>query len=81
MSFINLNFWENFIESIAQVMSRALTDDETEKVLTSFKALQSRLKDLSTENLRRLEAEAMVQRPFCKELALETPFAALSKRS
>ncbi|KAJ3068015.1 hypothetical protein HDU98_008808 [Podochytrium sp. JEL0797] len=56
----------SFIESIAQVMSRALTDEETEKLLTSFRALQSRLKDLSTENLKRLEAESKAQRPFCK---------------
>ncbi|KAJ3216394.1 hypothetical protein HDU67_009529 [Dinochytrium kinnereticum] len=88
MSVINLNFWENFIESLAQIMSRALTDDETgedwvfhsalihavrtltfspaEKLLSSFQALQSRLRILSSENLKRLEAESHLQRPFCK---------------
>ncbi|KAJ3099529.1 hypothetical protein HDU97_002972 [Phlyctochytrium planicorne] len=66
MSVINLNFWENFIESLAQIMSRALTDDETEKVLTSFQALHARLRILSSENLRRLEAESAHTRPFCK---------------
>ncbi|ORY50310.1 hypothetical protein BCR33DRAFT_781068 [Rhizoclosmatium globosum] len=66
MSLMNLDFFENFIESIAQVMSRALTDEETEKLLTSFQTLQSRLKHLSTENLKRLEAESHALRPYCK---------------
>ncbi|KAI8844848.1 hypothetical protein BC829DRAFT_400161 [Chytridium lagenaria] len=47
-------------------MSRALTDTETEKLLSSFQALHARLRILSSENLRRLEAESHVQRPFCK---------------
>ncbi|KAJ3108994.1 hypothetical protein HK100_003371, partial [Physocladia obscura] len=75
-----------FIESIAQVMSRALTDDET-GLQKYFQLLQfinsvaqsplqksfSRLSELCKRdlriyphNLKRLEVEAKVRRPFCK---------------
>jgi hypothetical protein len=43
----SLSLWENFIESIAQVLSRALTNDDTEKLLSSFETLQERLRQLS----------------------------------
>ncbi|KAJ1554084.1 hypothetical protein HK096_005099, partial [Nowakowskiella sp. JEL0078] len=63
---VGLNFWENFIESIAQVMSRALTDDESERLLSSFQSFHARLRQLSSDNLRQLALEAPVKRPFCK---------------
>ena len=43
----SLSLWENFIESIAQVLSKALTNDDTEKLLSSFETLQERLRQLS----------------------------------
>ncbi|KAI8928387.1 hypothetical protein BC831DRAFT_448558 [Entophlyctis helioformis] len=66
MSGPNLSLYENFIESIAHVLSQALTDDETEKLLSSFTALQQRLRQLSTDNLRRLEAQTRVKKVVCK---------------
>jgi hypothetical protein len=61
----NLSLWENFIESIAQVLSRALTNDDTEKLIQSFGSLQERLRQLSVDNLKRLE-QAPVATKFCK---------------
>ncbi|KAI8911714.1 hypothetical protein EDD86DRAFT_188565 [Gorgonomyces haynaldii] len=61
-----LNLWENFIESIAQVLSRALTDKETEKLIVSFQAFQKRLRELSVDNLKRLESIEKQRSPFCK---------------
>jgi hypothetical protein len=58
--------WENFIESIAQVLSRALTDKETEKLLSSFDTLQTRLRELSVDNLKRLEDKSSSKSVFCK---------------
>eukprot|EP00842_Homolaphlyctis_polyrhiza_P006051 jgi/Hompol1/6447/HPOL_001712-RA len=62
----SLNLWENFVESIAQVLSQALTDKETEKLVSSFQALQQRLRQLSVENLRRLEQQAKEKAYSCK---------------
>jgi len=39
--------WENFLEAIAALMSRALTDKETEKVISGFTNFQQRLQRLS----------------------------------
>ena len=60
-----LSIFENFIESIAQVLSKALTDKETEKVISSFGYLQERLRQLSVDNLKHLELNSAARR-FCK---------------
>lgn len=39
--------WENFLEAIAGLMSKALTDKETEKVIAGFTNFQQRLQRLS----------------------------------
>ncbi|KAL2918890.1 hypothetical protein HK105_201724 [Polyrhizophydium stewartii] len=61
-----MSFLENFIESVAQVLSLALTDKETERLLSSFTALQQRLRELSVDNLRRLEAQSRKRKLLCK---------------
>ncbi|KAJ3204305.1 hypothetical protein HK099_001199, partial [Clydaea vesicula] len=63
---LNLSFLENFVESIALILSRGLTDTETEKVLTSWNSFQARLRRLSAENLRKVKEEAVLVRPYCK---------------
>ncbi|RKP06105.1 hypothetical protein THASP1DRAFT_18903 [Thamnocephalis sphaerospora] len=50
--------WENFLEVFAQLTSYALTDRETETIISSFHAFHARLKRLSNNNLRRLAEEA-----------------------
>ncbi|KAI8902728.1 hypothetical protein BC833DRAFT_654540 [Globomyces pollinis-pini] len=60
-----LSLWENFIESIAQVLSRALSTKDTEKVIISFNVLQDRLRQLSVDNLNRLELRSKFPRK-CK---------------
>ncbi|KAH6570204.1 hypothetical protein BASA50_004996 [Batrachochytrium salamandrivorans] len=62
----SLGLWENFVESIAQVLSQALTDRETEQLLSSFTTLQQRLRQLSVDNLRRLETESRRKSATCK---------------
>ncbi|KAI8061123.1 hypothetical protein BC940DRAFT_245482 [Gongronella butleri] len=62
------SYYENFIESLAQIVSKLLTDKETEAVLRSIRSFQERLKRLSSQNLSRLNLE-MSQAPvshFCK---------------
>ncbi|KAI1318322.1 hypothetical protein EDD11_006835 [Mortierella claussenii] len=49
--------WENFLEAIAGLMSKALTDKETEKVIAGFSNFQQRLQRLSSHNLQRLHLE------------------------
>ncbi|KAF9353947.1 hypothetical protein BGX34_011290 [Mortierella sp. NVP85] len=49
--------WENFLEAIAALMSKALTDKETEKVIAGFTNFQQRLQRLSSHNLQRLNLE------------------------
>ena len=66
MSFKGLNLWENFIESIAQVLSRALTDKETEQLINSFKSIQSKLRQLSSADLQSLEVASQIKTPYCK---------------
>ncbi|KAF9195470.1 hypothetical protein BGZ51_000045 [Haplosporangium sp. Z 767] len=51
------NAWENFLEAIAALLSKALTDKETEKVIAGFNNFQQRLQRLSSHNLRRLDLE------------------------
>ncbi|GJJ74702.1 hypothetical protein EMPS_07060 [Entomortierella parvispora] len=51
------NAWENFLEAIAALMSKALTDKETEKVISGFNNFQQRLQRLSSHNLQRLNLE------------------------
>ncbi|KAF9431994.1 hypothetical protein BGZ76_011442 [Entomortierella beljakovae] len=49
--------WENFLEAIAGLLSKALTDKETEKVIAGFNNFQQRLQRLSSQNLLRLNLE------------------------
>ena len=42
-----LSLYENFIEAIAQVLSKALSNEDTEKVIKSFSSLQERLRQIS----------------------------------
>ncbi|KAI8079853.1 uncharacterized protein BX664DRAFT_367023 [Halteromyces radiatus] len=51
------SYYENFLESLAQIVSKLLTDRETEAVLTSIRSFQERLKRLSSQNLSRLNLE------------------------
>ncbi|KAF9583062.1 hypothetical protein BGW38_010334 [Lunasporangiospora selenospora] len=51
------NAWENFLEAIAGLLSKALTDKETEKVIAGFNNFQQRLQRLSSHNLQRLHLE------------------------
>ncbi|KAF9430590.1 hypothetical protein BGZ94_005924 [Podila epigama] len=51
------NAWENFLEAIAALLSKALTDKETEKVIAGFNNFQQRLQRLSSHNLQRLNLE------------------------
>lgn len=41
------SYYENFLESLAQIVSKLLTDKETEAVLTSIRSFQEKLKRLS----------------------------------
>ncbi|KAG0059672.1 hypothetical protein BGZ89_000203 [Linnemannia elongata] len=51
------NAWENFLEAIAALMSKALTDKETENVIAGFNNFQQRLQRLSSHNLQRLNLD------------------------
>ncbi|KAJ3254207.1 hypothetical protein HK103_007452 [Boothiomyces macroporosus] len=62
----SLSLWENFIESIAQVLSKALTDKDTEALIVSFNALQERLRQLSVDNLKQLEESKSGRPKLCK---------------
>jgi hypothetical protein len=44
---IPASYYENFLESLAQIVSRLLTDRETEKVISSIRSFQEKLKRLS----------------------------------
>ena len=61
-----LSFWENFTESIAILLSRGLTDNETEKIVRTWSSFQAKLRRLSVENLQRVQTEAKTLRPYCK---------------
>ncbi|KAI9260712.1 hypothetical protein BDA99DRAFT_547406 [Phascolomyces articulosus] len=52
------SYYENFLESLAQIVSKLLTDKETETVLASIRSFQDKLKRLSSQNLTRLSLEA-----------------------
>ncbi|KAI8603337.1 hypothetical protein EDD21DRAFT_369367 [Dissophora ornata] len=51
------NAYENFLEAIAALISKFLTDRETEKVISGFNNFQQRLQRLSSHNLQRLNLE------------------------
>lgn len=44
---IPASYYENFLESLAQLVSKLLTDQETEKVILSIRSFQEKLKRLS----------------------------------
>ena len=60
------SFGDNFVESVALILSRGLTDSETEQIVSSWTAFQRKLKKLSAENLKKLEIESVTVRPYCK---------------
>ncbi|KAL7317587.1 hypothetical protein PS15m_003925 [Mucor circinelloides] len=51
------NYYENFLESLAQIVSKLLTDQETETVISSIRSFQEKLKRLSSNNLNRLNLD------------------------
>ncbi|KAI9478152.1 MAG: hypothetical protein EXX96DRAFT_595606 [Benjaminiella poitrasii] len=57
MPSIPASYYENFLESLAQIVSKLLTDQETERVLSSIRSFQEKLKRLSSQNLSRLNLE------------------------
>ncbi|KAJ3226434.1 hypothetical protein HK099_004887 [Clydaea vesicula] len=63
---VNFKLYENFIESIAVVLSKALTNDEREKIAKNFQSFNERLRQLSSDNLKRIKQEAEIKRPYCK---------------
>ncbi|KAF9153520.1 hypothetical protein BG015_003255 [Linnemannia schmuckeri] len=56
------NAWENFLEAIAGLLSMALTNKETEKVIAGFNNFQQRLQRLSSHNLAKLNLEITAQK-------------------
>ncbi|KAI8643435.1 hypothetical protein BD408DRAFT_342439 [Parasitella parasitica] len=50
-------YYENFLESLAQIISKLLTDQETETVISSIRSFQEKLKRLSSHNLSRLNLD------------------------
>ncbi len=68
---MSLSLWENFIETIAQVLSRALSDQETEQLVGSVSKLQTRLRQISLDNLKRLEeVNGKGRKKICKHKGL-----------
>ncbi|KAI9271983.1 hypothetical protein BY458DRAFT_533404 [Sporodiniella umbellata] len=57
ISSLPLSYYENFLESLAQIVSKLLTDRETETVLSSIRTFQEKLRQLSSRNLQRLNLE------------------------
>ncbi|KAL1920401.1 uncharacterized protein VTP21DRAFT_778 [Calcarisporiella thermophila] len=51
--------WENFLEVLAQLISKALTDKEKEVVLAGFTKFGERIRQLSSQSLRRLALEPL----------------------
>ncbi|KAI9279401.1 hypothetical protein BC943DRAFT_344658 [Umbelopsis sp. AD052] len=64
------SYYENFLELLAQLLSRAVTTKEQEAILKGLKDFQEKLRRLSSQNLRRLQleiSEKESQGPtFCK---------------
>ncbi|KAI9318727.1 hypothetical protein BX666DRAFT_1855390 [Dichotomocladium elegans] len=52
------SYYENFLESLARITSKLLTDREAETVLHSIHSFQEKLKRMSSQNLTRLQQEA-----------------------
>ncbi|KAI8990080.1 hypothetical protein BDB01DRAFT_779981 [Pilobolus umbonatus] len=50
-------YYENFLESLARIVSKLLTDEETETFLSSIRSFQEKLGRLSSHNLVRLNME------------------------
>lgn len=66
---MNNNPWALFTEKLAEITSKLLTDDETDRVLSRLPAENSfaqHLKKHSSTNLARLLQEAARHRPHCK---------------
>ncbi|KAF9436470.1 hypothetical protein BGZ76_003901 [Entomortierella beljakovae] len=51
------NAYENFLEAIASLLSKFLTDKETDQFINGFNNFQQRLKRQSSQNLQRLNLE------------------------
>ncbi|KAF9370528.1 hypothetical protein CPB97_002675 [Podila verticillata] len=49
--------WENFLEAIASLMSKALTNKEAEKVIAGVDSFRDRLHRLSSHNLEQLNLQ------------------------
>lgn len=45
----NPGLWElNLVEFVAQILSKALTDEEAERVVKKLRSIQERIRELST---------------------------------
>jgi hypothetical protein len=44
---IPASYYENFLEVLARIVSKLLTDQETEKVISSIRSFQEKLKRIS----------------------------------
>ncbi|KAI8368654.1 hypothetical protein EDC96DRAFT_505113 [Choanephora cucurbitarum] len=55
--FLPASYYENFLESLARIISKLLTDKETEAVISSIKSFHERLRRISSQNLNRLQLE------------------------
>ncbi|CDS09533.1 hypothetical protein LRAMOSA10893 [Lichtheimia ramosa] len=58
---VPVSYYENFLESLARIVSKLLTDRETEAVLSSIRSFQDKLHRMSSQNLLRLQMEATSQ--------------------
>ncbi|KAI9226053.1 MAG: hypothetical protein DHS80DRAFT_1168, partial [Piptocephalis tieghemiana] len=53
--------WENFLETLTQLLSKALTDKETEALVAHFHALHERLRHIGDRHLKKLAEDAQRQ--------------------
>ncbi|TPX32943.1 hypothetical protein SeMB42_g07554 [Synchytrium endobioticum] len=58
--------WELLMEIYARILSFAVTDEESERVVESMRKFGDRLRQYSSQNLKRLEQTNPIERPFCK---------------
>ncbi|KAI8378606.1 hypothetical protein BD560DRAFT_389872 [Blakeslea trispora] len=55
--FLPASYYENFLESLARIVSKLLTDRETEAVISTIKSFHERLRRISSQNLNRLQLD------------------------
>lgn len=65
MSTVTTSAWEIFVEKIAEVLAYSLDTKETELIINSVNSFSSKVRELSSNNLKSLEQLAR-ERPFCR---------------